>query len=269
MDIARIMRKRRWTGRDAGVVLIESLLNDIQRPGGPNPVTQGHVDRITSTFETDGAWRDYEGYKALFYGVLDSFNTAAGYNRHRLYHGLARLLGRIREVTLVEGALMRIRTNGIDPEAVTLFDGFETLERLAADEAKRDEAQEWERRFITPAIRGICAHNALMRLIGEEWKLDRLAAGEAEVTPLNYHETVGTYNRNLQTLGKLVQTPEGTRMIHDLFPTLDSLEDAAPTAEAIAEVRKQIKRDKTARTVRHLWPLTERLLTSVRSGGNP
>lgn len=266
MDIKKILKKRRWTGKEVGQVLIASFMNDIKNPGTAL-FPQETFDRMVTSLHTEKDFQEYDVYKSLYYAVIDSHSTGAGLMQQQFAHGSSRLLGELREVRLIEEAMKALAKYKIEPNPLRNFD---SLDSIAGDERKRREPRKWKETHIDPAMKYLYAHNALMGIIGKAYDVEILGEGAIISTAL-YEETVGTYNKALSLFQEEAKTKKKRDLIKDIFPTLDDPSELKPTPEAIYSLTAEINgygvTPYATRKLRFLWHLISRLQPPPKGKG--
>lgn len=89
-----ILKKKSWTGKEVGQLLIASLLNDIKQQGQAEKsmlFSQADFRKVEHTLESDEDLESYGVYKALQQSILDIYNRCGGIYQ-QFHNGFHRLL---------------------------------------------------------------------------------------------------------------------------------------------------------------------------------
>lgn len=250
MDIKKILKKRRWTGKEVGQTLMMSLINDIKNPGRPL-FTQADFSRIAGSLSTEREICAYEVYKDLFFAVIDSYDAGTT-QIHRFRHGHAKLMAELREVRLTERVQKALGKRETDLGPLERYD---TLDSLAGDENKREWLQSLNGQLITPAFRYMYAHNTLMEIIGDAYDIEGLGEG-ARFKTGNYEKMIELYTNTLLLFKEETRSKKKKALIGTLFPTVSDPSELKPTQEAIDAVKAEVGGNGFPGTVRQrLRPL--------------
>lgn len=88
-NINRLLKKKGWTGKDAGKLLVYSLIHDIKENQNPNAkalFAQSDFDKIVNSLDSKNDFLTYEIYLAIHNGVQDT-NLRAHAMLQQFYHG--------------------------------------------------------------------------------------------------------------------------------------------------------------------------------------
>lgn len=99
-QVKRLLKKKRWTGKEVGQLLIASLLNDIkqQEQAEKKPLfTQSEFEDMERSITTDKEYSVYGVYKDLYASIIDSYNRGQAIYQ-QFYNGYNRLNAMIREL---------------------------------------------------------------------------------------------------------------------------------------------------------------------------
>ncbi len=99
-QLDKLLKKKGWTGKEVGQLLIASMLNDIkqQGQGGKTPLfSQADFEKMESSLNSDFDYLSYGVYRELYSSIIDSFNRGQGLCQ-QFYNGFSRLFTVLREV---------------------------------------------------------------------------------------------------------------------------------------------------------------------------
>lgn len=99
-QLDKLLKKKGWTGKEVGQLLIASMLNDIKQQGqGENTplFSQADFEKMESSLNSDFDYLSYGVYRELYSSIIDSFNRGQGLCQ-QFYNGFSRLFTVLREV---------------------------------------------------------------------------------------------------------------------------------------------------------------------------
>ncbi len=91
-SIDALLKKKRWTGKEVGKVLMASIIHDIKHQGKPGykPLfNQAELDRLVSSLETEREGQTYNVYVTLYDSLIEHFNKGQSLYQ-QYYHGYYR-----------------------------------------------------------------------------------------------------------------------------------------------------------------------------------
>ena len=103
-QLDKLLKKKGWTGKEVGQLLIASLLNDIKQlgQGEKTPLfSQADFEKMESSLNSDFDYLSYGVYRELYSSILDSFNIGQGLCQ-QFYNGFSRLYLMLREVQIAD-----------------------------------------------------------------------------------------------------------------------------------------------------------------------
>lgn len=95
----KLLKKKSWTGKEVGKLLIASMLNDIKQLGQKEKTllfSQSDFEKIESSITSDKDYITYGVYRDLYTSIIDSFNRGQSLYQ-QFYNGFHRLLFELRE----------------------------------------------------------------------------------------------------------------------------------------------------------------------------
>lgn len=105
-QLDKLLKKKGWTGKEVGQLLIASMLNDIKQQGqGENTplFSQSDFEKMESSLNSDFDYLSYGVYRDLYSSIIDSFNRGQGLYQ-QFYNGFSRLFSELREVQTADNA---------------------------------------------------------------------------------------------------------------------------------------------------------------------
>ena len=81
-QLDKLLKKKGWTGKEVGQLLIASMLNDIkqQGQGEKTPLfSQADFEKMESSLNSDFDYLSYGVYRELYSSIIDSFNSCLLY----------------------------------------------------------------------------------------------------------------------------------------------------------------------------------------------
>jgi len=105
-QLDKLLKKKGWTGKEVGQLLIASLLNDIKQlgQGEKTPLfSQADFEKMESSLNSDFDYLSYGVYRELYSSIIDSFNRGQGLCQ-QFYNGFSRLYLMLREVQIADKA---------------------------------------------------------------------------------------------------------------------------------------------------------------------
>ena len=114
-QLKNLLKKKGWTGKEVGQLLIASMLNDIkqQGQGEKTPLfSQSDFEKMESSLTSDRDYISYGVYRDLYSSIIDSFNRGQGLYQ-QFYNGFSRLFTELREVENADNAQKSIDGSGI------------------------------------------------------------------------------------------------------------------------------------------------------------
>ena len=105
-QLDKLLKKKGWTGKEVGQLLIASMLNDIkqQGQGEKTPLfSQSDFEKMESSLNSDFDYISYGVYRDLYSSIIDSFNRGQGLYQ-QFYNGFSRLFSELREVQTADNA---------------------------------------------------------------------------------------------------------------------------------------------------------------------
>lgn len=105
-QLKNLLKKKGWTGKEVGQLLIASMLNDIkqQGQGEKTPLfSQSDFEKMESSLTSDRDYISYGVYRDLYSSIIDSFNRGQGLYQ-QFYNGFSRLFTELREVENTDNA---------------------------------------------------------------------------------------------------------------------------------------------------------------------
>lgn len=105
-QLKNLLKKKGWTGKEVGQLLIASMLNDIkqQGQGEKTPLfSQSDFEKMESSLTSDRDYISYGVYRDLYSSIIDSFNRGQGLYQ-QFYNGFSRLFTELREVENADNA---------------------------------------------------------------------------------------------------------------------------------------------------------------------
>ena len=109
-QLKNLLKKKGWTGKEVGQLLIASMLNDIkqQGQGEKTPLfSQSDFEKMESSLTSDRDYISYGVYRDLYSSIIDSFNRGQGLYQ-QFYNGFSRLFTELREVENADNAQKNI-----------------------------------------------------------------------------------------------------------------------------------------------------------------
>jgi len=103
-QLDKLLKKKGWTGKEVGQLLIASLLNDIKQlgQGEKTPLfSQADFEKMESSLNSDFDYLSYGVYRELYSSIIDSFNRGQGLCQ-QFYNGFSRLYLMLREVQIAD-----------------------------------------------------------------------------------------------------------------------------------------------------------------------
>lgn len=103
-QLDKLLKKKGWTGKEVGQLLIASLLNDIKQlgQGGKTPLfSQADFEKMESSLNSDFDHLSYGVYRELYSSIIDSYNRGQGLCQ-QFYNGFSRLYLMLREVQIAD-----------------------------------------------------------------------------------------------------------------------------------------------------------------------
>lgn len=104
--VTRLLKKKGWTGKEVGQLLIASMLNDIKqiRQEEKTPLfTQAEFENIENSLSTDNDFLTYGVYRDLYSSIIDSYNRGQAAFQ-QFFNGFARLCSEIEQLERAESA---------------------------------------------------------------------------------------------------------------------------------------------------------------------
>ena len=105
-QLDKLLKKKGWTGKEVGQLLIASLLNDIKQlgQGEKTPLfSQADFEKMESSLNSDFDYLSYGVYRELYSSIIDSYNRGQGLYQ-QFYNGFSRLYLMLREVQIADKA---------------------------------------------------------------------------------------------------------------------------------------------------------------------
>lgn len=99
-QLDKLLKKKGWTGKEVGQLLIASMLNDIKQlgQGEKTPLfSQADFEKMESSLNSDFDYLSYGVYRELYSSIIDSYNKGQGLCQ-QFYNGFSRLFTVLREV---------------------------------------------------------------------------------------------------------------------------------------------------------------------------
>ncbi len=103
-QLDKLLKKKGWTGKEVGQLLIASMLNDIKQlgQGKKTPLfSQADFEKMESSLNSDFDYLSYGVYRELYSSIIDSFNRGQGLCQ-QFYNGFSRLYLMLREVQIAD-----------------------------------------------------------------------------------------------------------------------------------------------------------------------
>lgn len=103
-QLDKLLKKKGWTGKEVGQLLIASMLNDIKQlgQGKKTPLfSQADFEKMESSLNSDFDYLSYGVYRELYSSIIDSFNRGQGLCQ-QFYNGFSRLFSVLREVQIAD-----------------------------------------------------------------------------------------------------------------------------------------------------------------------
>ena len=135
-QLKNLLKKKGWTGKEVGQLLIASMLNDIKQlgQGEKNQLfSQSDFEKLESSLTSDRDYISYGVYRDLYSSIIDSFNRGQGLFQ-QFYNGFSRLFTEFREVQNADNAQKSIdniplimtesQYNRLEKEAEKTFRGY-------------------------------------------------------------------------------------------------------------------------------------------------
>lgn len=135
-QLDKLLKKKGWTGKEVGQLLIASMLNDIKQMGQTEKTplfSQSDFEKMESSLDNDYDFTTYGVYRDLYTSIIDSFNRGQGLYQ-QFYNGFSRLLSTFREVQNADQAQASIddmplimtesQYNRLEAEAVQTLRGY-------------------------------------------------------------------------------------------------------------------------------------------------
>lgn len=105
-NIDNLLKKKGWTGKEVGKLLIASMLNDIKNHGNPDAqplFSQKDFERMESSLTSDSDYTIYGVYRDLYSSIIDIFNWGQSLSQ-QFYNGYYRLLATLKETQNTDAA---------------------------------------------------------------------------------------------------------------------------------------------------------------------
>ena len=103
-QLDKLLKKKGWTGKEVGQLLIASMLNDIKQQGQREKTplfSQADFEKMESSLNSDFDYLSYGVYRELYSSIIDSFNRGQGLCQ-QFYNGFSRLYLMLREVQIAD-----------------------------------------------------------------------------------------------------------------------------------------------------------------------
>lgn len=117
-SINRLLKKRKWTGKDVGKTFIACLMHDlknIDKDESTPLISQTEFSRLESSLETEKDFITYRVYIALHDAIREYYNKANSMMQ-QIYHGFYREYNLLSNSMLAEGEITR---NKLEPIILT------------------------------------------------------------------------------------------------------------------------------------------------------
>ena len=103
-QLDKLLKKKGWTGKEVGQLLIASMLNDIKQlgQGEKTPLfSQADFEKMESSLNSEFDYLSYGVYRELYSSIIDSYNRGQGLCQ-QFYNGFSRLYLMLREVQIAD-----------------------------------------------------------------------------------------------------------------------------------------------------------------------
>lgn len=103
-QLDKLLKKKGWTGKEVGQLLIASMLNDIKQlgQGEKTPLfSQADFEKMESSLNSDFDYLSYGIYRELYSSIIHSYNYGQGLCQ-QFYNGFSRLYLMLREVQIAD-----------------------------------------------------------------------------------------------------------------------------------------------------------------------
>ncbi len=109
VDIEKLRKKRKWTGRELGLALMANTLNDIKFHNQEHTplFSQEEFAKMEKTIKTDEDEQVYSVYRSLYSSILDAYNTGLSLYQ-QFYNGYSNLTNTIDELKKTESIRERL-----------------------------------------------------------------------------------------------------------------------------------------------------------------
>lgn len=112
LDIEKLRKKRKWTGKEVGLALLANTLNDIKHVGVEHEplFSQEEFAKMEKNLKSESDEQVYAVYRSLYSSLLDGYNTGLGLYQ-QFYNGFCNLFNFMNELKQVEfsrGILARL-----------------------------------------------------------------------------------------------------------------------------------------------------------------
>lgn len=105
-QLDKLLKKKGWTGKKVGQLLIASMLNDIKQREQEEKTplfSQSDFEKIESNISSDYDYLTYGVYRDLYSSIIDSFNRGQGLYQ-QFFNGFSHLFSELREVQTADNA---------------------------------------------------------------------------------------------------------------------------------------------------------------------
>lgn len=103
-QLKTLLKKKGWTGKEVGKLLIASALNDIQNQGKTPLFSQAELENMENSLTTESDYLTYGVYRSLHGAIIASYNVANGISQ-QFWHGFYRYFNEIVSLQNEERAL--------------------------------------------------------------------------------------------------------------------------------------------------------------------
>ena len=103
-QLDKLLKKKGWTGKEVGQLLIASLLNDIKQLGQREKTplfSQADFEKMESSLNSDFDYLSYGVYRELYSSIIDSYNYGQVLCQ-QFYNGFYRLFTVLREAQIAD-----------------------------------------------------------------------------------------------------------------------------------------------------------------------
>lgn len=248
-ELNRILKKKKWTGKDVGTMLLINLIHTIKKTSKNHTISRETYNKMMDSLDTEYKYTQYKILESMYKGLWDSIRVVEAMGQ-QCYQGHYRYYLSVSEIVRAEIAISEIAKlcnsdkSNCDITIAKLKNKLFGIDYLKSHKGEAEYIADNLYILALPALSYMYAHNTYIEMLAKVYNIDFL---------LDLKHDVGNWEGLLEENNKLIHeliakvygadTTEKNKkiaFIKEKFPIIN-FDSLKPTAEAVRSLKDKLQ----------------------------